>query len=480
MGEEKLLNRPEWLMANGYRDPFLPESLKAESDEDLKTCYLDSNDIEYLVGDFNKPGYRLIFSKSGGGKSGLIKRIHWDYEKIGKPKTLILDYAQHGYSLSEATVYDHISRILSLAENELKKNYGIKRTFRKDKSFIKKSPKAALTTLLNTCRELSFAGLYILIDNVVPELFDSLASLALFETKGIIIKFFLGENLLLMAQSISALRGLPKYIVRWSDDQYAKILNQRLANFSDSQIVSGTLAPGISSLCESHISESVHEFFIKIGKLGCGPAVMWEFGDFLLNHHIGMGQKNTDLIDQNAFQKAQLQFFHSMLESNTALGSYLDDNLNTSVRKASNVKPRATVFIHYCEEDRETVTHTLYQALVLENFYPWMECFDILPGQTRKLVISQAIKMADFIIPCISTQSLSSRGEYQTYLKQSVIRLSEFPDHSIFMIPFRLDDCKLPDEINHLQHVDRFDTEYVERLYQSLKQELANRKARKV
>jgi hypothetical protein len=52
----------------------------------------------------------------------------------------------------------------------------------------------------------------------------------------------------------------------------------------------------------------------------------------------------------------------------------------------------------------------------------------------------------------------------------------ETPSGSIFLIPVRLEDCRVPDELSRYQYVDWFSPDGPERLLQAIATELRQRR----
>lgn len=474
MREEKAQNRLNWLKAIGFvQDPFLPESFHAENDKYLSDYYIEKKDIaDYLVGKLGEPGYRIIASHSGGGKTGIKESIRWEYEKgkVGISKILILDYSEHNYSVAENTVFHHVSRIFNLAEKTLN------RKIIKKRLLIEKTPREAMKSLVDTCGKLGFSGIYLLVDNVNANIFEQLSSLILFESRRLIVKYFINEHLLMMAHSINVLADLPKYFVKWDENECDKILNQRLAWYLAPKLAKGTLAPGISFLCQDHIAEDTQNYFVKIGRLG-GPALMLKFGDLLLKEHTKVARKSVDLIDKGTLEIVQRQLFDDLLSSKSFLREDIEDKFYNKTIRAST-KPRANIFLLCNDDDRELVRSKIYQALLTENYKPWLETEDLVGGQERKIEIESAIDKADFIIPCFSVQAIERGGDFQKYLKYIIEKSKEIPARDIFIIPFRLEECELPKGIDHLHHVDIFALNYLERLFSALKKGMKSLKLR--
>ncbi|MCP4112858.1 MAG: TIR domain-containing protein [Desulfobacteraceae bacterium] len=113
------------------------------------------------------------------------------------------------------------------------------------------------------------------------------------------------------------------------------------------------------------------------------------------------------------------------------------------------------VFISYAREDIETA-RKLCDDLREAGADTWLDDDELIPGQDWKAEITKAIKKSGHFIALISTKSVEKRGFVQTELKKALEVLSNIPGKDIFIIPARIDDCGIPDELEHLHCADLF------------------------
>ncbi len=112
-----------------------------------------------------------------------------------------------------------------------------------------------------------------------------------------------------------------------------------------------------------------------------------------------------------------------------------------------------SIFISYAEEDLE-IAEKLYHDLKNKGVNPWLDKEDIIPGQKKNLAIDQAIKDSSYFLLLFSSDSLSKQSFIQ---KRTSDLLEELHPFDIFIIPVRLDDCRLDDKrFEELQWVDLF------------------------
>jgi hypothetical protein len=68
-----------------------------------------------------------------------------------------------------------------------------------------------------------------------------------------------------------------------------------------------------------------------------------------------------------------------------------------------------------------------------------------MPGQIWKIEIPKAIREASVFLACLSSRSIAKVGHVQKEFRLALAAFGQRPPGSIFLIPVRLDDCKVPD-----------------------------------
>lgn len=96
------------------------------------------------------------------------------------------------------------------------------------------------------------------------------------------------------------------------------------------------------------------------------------------------------------------------------------------------------VFISYAREDFDTANQ-IYNILKKEGFEPWLDQYNILPGQKWKDEISKAINKSEAFIVILSKISVTKRGYIQKEVKFALDVLKELPANQIFIIPARIE-----------------------------------------
>ena len=114
------------------------------------------------------------------------------------------------------------------------------------------------------------------------------------------------------------------------------------------------------------------------------------------------------------------------------------------------------VFLAYVQEDARTVDR-LFDAIKAAGMNPWMDRHKLLPGQNWPRSIEEAIETSDFFVPCFSRHSVSKKGGFQAEIRYALDCARRVPLDEIFLIPVRLDDCRVPARIQkEWQYLDLF------------------------
>jgi TIR domain len=116
----------------------------------------------------------------------------------------------------------------------------------------------------------------------------------------------------------------------------------------------------------------------------------------------------------------------------------------------------ARVFIAYAREDTALALR-LYQDLEAQGHSPWLDRCKLLPGQNWPRSIEDAIASSDYFIPCFSRRSVSKRGGFQAEIRYALDCARRIPLDEVFLVPVRLDDCRVPARIEkETEFVDLF------------------------
>jgi hypothetical protein len=119
-------------------------------------------------------------------------------------------------------------------------------------------------------------------------------------------------------------------------------------------------------------------------------------------------------------------------------------------------RPESHVFLAYVKEDAP-LAERLYETLEAEGFRPWMDVRNLVPGQNWPRAIERAIECSDFFVPCLSSRSVNKWGGFQSEIRYALDCARRVPLDDIFIVPVRLDDCRVPRPIQKdFQYIDLF------------------------
>jgi formylglycine-generating enzyme required for sulfatase activity len=142
---------------------------------------------------------------------------------------------------------------------------------------------------------------------------------------------------------------------------------------------------------------------------------------------------------------------------------------------ANEGKPR--IFLCHAKEDKARVKE-LYHQLKAAGYHPWLDKYDLLPGQDWWTEIEKIISDPyNLVVACLSSNSTTKRGVVQQEIANALDVLKKMPEDTIYLIPARLEPCQVPKRLSHLHWVDLFEPDGLEYLKRSLNVEISHRKA---
>jgi hypothetical protein len=130
------------------------------------------------------------------------------------------------------------------------------------------------------------------------------------------------------------------------------------------------------------------------------------------------------------------------------------------------------VFLCHASQDKPAV-RVLYQRLRTEGYKPWLDEEDLLPGQDWEQAIARAVRDADVVLVCLSQASIGKRGYVQKEIKDALDVADLQPEGTIFIVPVKLEECKVPDRLSRCHWVDYFEERGHERLARALQERAA-------
>jgi hypothetical protein len=159
-----------------------------------------------------------------------------------------------------------------------------------------------------------------------------------------------------------------------------------------------------------------------------------------------------------------LEQTEEQIKFNTTLDlDYYNNHQSIAVTPQRNLK----VFLCHASGDKSAVGR-FYNILVNDGIDAWLDKKNLIPGQNWQYEIAKAVKSSDVVIVFLSSLSVTKEGFVQKEIRIALDIADEKPEGTIFIIPARLEDCKLPERLAIFQWVDLFEEDGYERLYKAL------------
>jgi hypothetical protein len=119
----------------------------------------------------------------------------------------------------------------------------------------------------------------------------------------------------------------------------------------------------------------------------------------------------------------------------------------------SLVDTTPTLFLSYARSDVQQV-EKIYQVLFRQGYKPWMDVHDIAGGEDWIHAINIAIDRSELFVPILSNNSVNRRGMIIKEIQRALEKWRGMLPDDIYIIPIRLDDCPIPELVQHLQVLD--------------------------
>lgn len=116
------------------------------------------------------------------------------------------------------------------------------------------------------------------------------------------------------------------------------------------------------------------------------------------------------------------------------------------------------VFLCHATEDKPKV-RALYRRLGADGAEVWLDEVSLLPGQDWRVEIPSAVRAADAVIVCLSSHAADKEGYIQKEIRFALDAADEKPDGTIYIIPAKLEDCRVPSRLAQWQWVNLFDAD---------------------
>jgi TIR domain len=132
------------------------------------------------------------------------------------------------------------------------------------------------------------------------------------------------------------------------------------------------------------------------------------------------------------------------------------------------------VFLCHSSGDKHAVRR-LERRLRGDGFGTWLDEKELLPGEDWDRVIRAAVRKADMVIVLLSNDSTTKSGYVQKEVRYVLDIAEEQPEGAIFLIPARLEECRVPERLSALHYVDIWKPGGYKRLLAALRKAQASR-----
>lgn len=119
----------------------------------------------------------------------------------------------------------------------------------------------------------------------------------------------------------------------------------------------------------------------------------------------------------------------------------------------ATVPRRLWIFLCHASCDKPAVRR-LYRLLRQDGFEPWLDEEDLLPGQVWESAIRNALRESDVVLVCLSQSAVTKKGFVQKEIRFALDAADEQPEGTIYIIPVKLEECRVPERLAQWQWVN--------------------------
>lgn len=125
------------------------------------------------------------------------------------------------------------------------------------------------------------------------------------------------------------------------------------------------------------------------------------------------------------------------------------------------------VFFIYTHRDIDAAK-SIARTLSDNGYFPWLFDEQVVPGEVLTTVLARALEMSTVVLVVVSKNLLESR--YATVEMKKALEALHQPQAQLrSIIPVRLDDSEVPEDLSHIQWVDMREEDGTSRLLAGLK-----------
>ena len=127
----------------------------------------------------------------------------------------------------------------------------------------------------------------------------------------------------------------------------------------------------------------------------------------------------------------------------------------SELTKPSAEPAKARIFLSYSWDDRERVMQ-IHDLLKAAGAQPWIDRNEIRGGAEWELSIRQQMRNSERVIIFLSCSSIQKAGYAWAEIRMAARIAEEWPEGRPFIIPVKIDDCRLPDVLSRWDCVELF------------------------
>ena len=130
--------------------------------------------------------------------------------------------------------------------------------------------------------------------------------------------------------------------------------------------------------------------------------------------------------------------------------------------KSPNIEP--AIFICHANEDKNYAMK-LYEKLQNAGFKPWMDKRNIRVGEDWDKSVEKAIQKIDYFI-VLQSRAMNQKIEGYLYdeIHIALKRQDKFKEGMTFIIPVKIEDCEVLEELKHLHTIDLLNHKIIDEL----------------
>jgi len=113
------------------------------------------------------------------------------------------------------------------------------------------------------------------------------------------------------------------------------------------------------------------------------------------------------------------------------------------------------IFVSYARPDLEGAK-AIVDLLSHAGFHTWFDKKDLKGGQDWEYEIRRQIGAASLVLICLSTNTVDRKGFFHKEMRYAVDEALKLPKGKVYIMPVRLNDCAIPDDLRQWHALELF------------------------